>query len=79
MSWLTEKQGQSSTEEADVTLEAALRKNMGSVKDTPDGSRSVRFSDAKFFSRRDACTVSETPQGCHACTLPGSDMRPVTF
>ncbi len=43
-----------------MTLEAAFRKNMGSVKLTPDGSRSVRFSDAKFFSRRDACAASET-------------------
>ena len=52
---------QSSTDADEVTLEAAFRKNMGSVNDTPAGSRSVRFSDAKFFSRRDACAAGKDP------------------
>lgn len=42
----------------EVMLEAWLLKNMGSVKEIPAGSRSVRFRDAKFFSLRDACTSS---------------------
>lgn len=49
---------ESCTDVADVTFETAFLKNWGSVKVTPDGSRSVRFREAKFFSRRVACTIS---------------------
>ena len=43
---------ESCTDVADVTFETAFLKNWGSVKVTPDGNRSVRFREAKFFSRR---------------------------
>ena len=36
-------------------LEAASRKNSGSVKDTPDGSRSVRLRFCQLCSRSAAC------------------------
>ena len=36
-------------------LDASLSKNMGSVKDTPAGSRSVRLRCDQFFRRIDAC------------------------
>lgn len=36
-------------------LEAASRKNCGSVKDTPDGSRSVRLRFCQLCSRSAAC------------------------
>ena len=43
----------------EVTLEAAFRKNSGSVKLTPDGSRSVRLRWPQFLRRRDACAANQ--------------------
>ena len=44
----------------EVMLEASLSKNMGSVNDTPAGSRSVRLRCDQFFRRIDACAGNHT-------------------
>ena len=48
--------GRGATLLEEVMLEASLSKNMGSVNDTPAGSRSVRLRCDQFFRRMDACT-----------------------
>lgn len=62
---------------ADVTFETAFLKNWGSVKVTPAGNRSVRFREAKFFSRRVACMIDAHSE--NMCSGAGSLHNPDKF